>query len=153
MSRAARTPTAPGPGYDEDFFAWTQHTAALLRSGRFAEIDVAHLAEEVEDMGRRDRRAVEGRLQVLLAHLLKWSYQPHRRSSSWRTTVRTQRSRIALVLGDSPSLSAQVPAIVIRSYPKAVALAADETGLPADRFPERCPYSAEQILDEEFLPE
>jgi hypothetical protein len=141
------------PGYDHDFFAWTQHTAALLRAGRFGELDVEHLAEEVEDMGKRDRRAVESRLEVLLAHLLKWQYQARRRSGSWRASIRAQRSRLELVLRDSPSLRAQIPAILSRRYAKAVGVAADETGLPRERFPEECPYTAEQLLDEAFLPE
>jgi hypothetical protein len=123
-----------------------------LRDGRFADLDVENLAEEVEDMGKRDRRVVESRLEVLLLHLLKWQYQPRRRSGSWRATIRVQRSRLELVLRDSPSVRAEVPAMLLRRYPKAVAAAADETGLPEARFPPTCPYTAEQILDEKFLP-
>jgi hypothetical protein len=141
------------PSYDEDFVEWTRHTAALLRRGRFDEVDVARVAEEVEDMGKRDRRTVESRLEVLLAHLLKWQWQPERRSGSWRATIRTQRSRIELTVRDSPSLRAEVPAMIARRYPKAVALASDQTGVAAARFPRRCRYGAAQVLDERFLPE
>lgn len=154
MRRAAPgsgMPASP-PGYEDDFFAWTQHTAALLREGRFPQVDVEHVAEEIEDMGKRDRRVVESRLEVLLSHLLKWRYQPRRRSRSWRASIRTQRSKLGLVLRDSPSLKAQLPALVRTAYARAVATAADETGLNLKRFPRDCPYTAEQILDAEFLP-
>jgi hypothetical protein len=140
-------------GYDSDFFAWTQHMAVLLRAGRFGELDVEHLAEEVGDMGKRDRRAVESRLEVLLTHLLEWQCQARGRSGSWRASIRAQRSRVELILGDSPSLRGQIPAMLRRRYAKAVGVAADETGLPRERFPPECPYTAEQILDEDFLPE
>ncbi len=156
MARAPSIRTAPKPTsslYDADFVEWTRQTAALLRRGRFDDVDVQHLAEEVEDMGKRDRRTVESRLEVLLAHLLKWQYQPERRSGSWRATIRTQRSRLELTLRDSPSLRAEVPAMVSRRYVKAVALAADQTGIAATRFPRRCPYTGVQILDERYLPE
>ena len=154
MPRAQPLSTTPTSvaGYDDDFFAWTQHTAALLREGRFAQVDIEHVAEEIEDMGKRDRRVVEGRLEVLLAHLLKWCYQPRRRSRSWRASIRTQRSKLGLVLRDSPSLTAQLPVLLRRSYARALALASDETGLKVERFPRDCPYTPEQILDAEFLP-
>jgi hypothetical protein len=148
---ASRRPASP-PGYEGDFFAWTQHTAALLREGRFVDVDVAHVAEEIEDMGKRDRRVVEGRLEVLVAHLLQWRYQPRRRSRSWRASIHTQRSRLSLVLRDSPSLKAQLPALLPGTYGRAVALAAHETGVRAERFPRECPYTPEQILDPAFLP-
>lgn len=155
MARAASLRPVRGRtvAYDQDFVEWTRHTAALLRQGRFDAVDVARVAEEVEDMGKRDRRSVESRLEVLLAHLLKWQWQPERRSGSWRATVRTQRNRLELTLRDSPSLRAEVAAMIGRGYPKAVAVAADQTGVPAARFPRRCPFTATQVLDERFFPE
>ncbi len=155
MARAPSLRSAPTstPSYDGDFVEWTRHTAALLRRACFDEVDVRHLAEEVEDMGKRDRRSVESRLEVLLALLLKWQYQPEQRSGSWRATIRTQRSRLELTLHDSPSLRAEVPAMISRRYPRSVALAADQTGIAAAPVPRRCPYAAAKVLDERYLPE
>ncbi len=154
MSRVDRVSAVVSvPRYDDDFFAWTRYTAALLREGRLGEVDREHLAEEIEDMGKRDRRVVESRLQVLLAHLLKWRVQPDRRSGSWRATIRTQRTRLELVLRDSPSLRARVPTMLDGAYAKAVAVMTDETGLPIEQFPADCPYTADQVLDEGFFPD
>jgi hypothetical protein len=148
-------PAPPEPheaGYDVDFFAWTQRTAALLRSGRFDELDVEHLAEEVEDMGKRERRELGTRIVVVLAHLLKWAQQPDRRSASWEVTIVTQRAEIDDLLRDNPSLRPEVEHLVTRRWAVAVKQAAAETGLPADVFPSSCPWSAEQILDPAFYP-
>src|SRR5215472_3225375 len=90
--------------YDTDFFEWTLRTAALLRSGRIAEADIEHIAEEIEDMGKRDRRGVYSRLRVLIAHLLKRKLQPERSGASWIETNSEQRDRLSLILRDSPSL-------------------------------------------------
>ena len=150
---SSRTAQSPHALYDEDFVEWTQRTAALLRQGRLGELDVPHLAEEIEDMGKRDRRTVESRIEVLIAHLLKWQLQPERRSGSWRATIRTQRSRLELTLRDSPSLRAEVSTMVSRRYPKAVALVADQTGIAAARLPRRCPFTPDQVLDAGYLPE
>ena len=141
------------PSYDDDFVEWTRHTAALLRAGRNVEIDLGHLAEEVEDMGKRDRRALEARLQVLLVHLLKWQHQPARRSGSWRGTIRTQRSRMKRILRDSPSLRVALPDVLQEVYPEAVAVAVDQTGLLDATFPKRCSYGLDELLDAEFLPD
>jgi Domain of unknown function DUF29 len=147
----------PTPGkheadYDVDFFAWTQRMAALLRSGRFDELDVEHLAEEVEDMGKRERRELGSRIVVLVAHLLKWRQQPERRTPSWKATIVTQRSEIADLLDDNPSLRPEVARQVTRRWAVAVENAAAKTGLAADVFPASCPWSGEQILDDAFYP-
>ncbi len=153
--------TDPGPAppteheadYDVDFFAWTQHTAALLRSGRFDEVDVEHLAEEVEDMGKRERRELSSRIVVLVAHLLKWVQQPDQRTPSWKVTIGSQRREIAALLDDNPSLRPEVSRQVMLRWTAAVDDAATETRLPADTFPASCPWSAEEILDGAFYPE
>ena len=90
--------------YEEDFYAWTIEQARLLRSGELSSVDVANLAEEIESLGRSDRRAIESRLTVLLMHLLKWRIQSKMRSQSWSGTIREQRQRIEKLLRESPSL-------------------------------------------------
>jgi hypothetical protein len=150
-------PTRVPPGkheadYDVDFFAWTQRTAALLRSGRFDELDVEHLAEEVEDMGKRERRELGSRVVVLVVHLLKWAQQPDRRSPSWEATIVSQRAELGDLLDDNQSLRPEVAGYVTRRWTVAVKQAAAETRLPAAAFPASCPWSAEQILDGGFYP-
>jgi len=153
-SRLSRRITATGAGveYDADFFAWTQRTAALLRARRFDEVDVEHAAEEIDSMGRRDVRELNGRLQVVLVHLLKWQLQPQNRTASWQRTLLTQRSKIHVLLKDSPSLQARLPDDLRGNYEHAVKEAALETGLRADGFASQCPFTVAQILDENFLP-
>ncbi len=141
--------------YDEDFFAWTQHQATLLRDSKWDQIDVINLAEEIESLGKRDRRGLSNRLQVLVMHLLKRRYQPERRrqGQSWASTIRTQRDRIEKLLEDSPSLRREVALFIDQNYHKARLNAVDETGLDASVFPDACPWTAEQVLDEDFWPE
>lgn len=138
--------------YDSDYFEWTQRTARLLRAGRLGGIDVQHAAEELEDMGKRDLREVNSLLQVVLVHLLKWRYQPRRRSASWRSTLVTQRLEIDAALQDSPSLRRRMQETLSRTYQGAVKRAVVETGLAHGTFPRSCPFSLEQVLDVDFLP-
>ena len=138
--------------YDEDFVEWAFETTRLLRARQFEELDVEHLAEEIEDMAKRDKREMSSRLRVLIKHLLKWQHQAGKRSGSWQSTIITQRAAIEQVLEQSPSLRRMVPASVARVYRDAAQAAAAETGLPAESFPRDCPFSAEQILDRTFLP-
>ncbi len=140
------------PLYDQDFVVWASETARLLREGRFEEIDVQNLAEEVEAMANRDRRELVSRLSVLIQHLLKWQRQPGRRSRSWQSTIATQRAELEHLFRQSPSLRRDVPESVREAYAPAVKLASIETGLAARGFPAECPFSAAQILDDEFLP-
>jgi hypothetical protein len=139
--------------YDEDFAIWTAEAARLLRERRFDEVDIEHVAEEIEDMGKRDKRELYSRLTVLILHLLKWKWQPEKKSESWRSTIGTQRMEIELVLDDSPSLRRAIPPAVKKVYPDSLEKATYETGLPARTFPRECPFSPEQILDRSFLPE
>jgi hypothetical protein len=148
-SHAARTAAAL---YDTDFYSWTQRTAALLRAHRFDEVDVEHAAEEIEDMGKRDLKELNSQLQVLLSHLLKWQRQPDRRCPSWESTIVTQRLEIAALLGESPSLRPKVTSELERNYANAVKRAVPETGLRKEDFPAGCPFTVEEILDEDFLP-
>ena len=137
--------------YDEDFAAWTSETARQLRAGRFAEIDVEHVAEEIEDMGKREKRELLSRLTVLVTHLLKWKWQADKRTPSWQSTIATQRVEIRKLLGQSPSLRGVIGASVAEVYSDAVESASIETGLPADTFPATCPFSVDQILEPNVL--
>jgi hypothetical protein len=140
-------------GYEEDFYAWTVEQARLLRSGKLSSLDVANVAEEIESLGRSDKRAIESRLTVLLSHLLKWQAQPHLRSTSWSGTIREQRRRIAKLLRESPSLNPFVGEALMEAYAEAREDAAEETGLPETDFPAECPFSADEVLSRDFLPE
>jgi hypothetical protein len=139
--------------YEQDFFEWTQTTAALIRAGKWQAIDPESVAEEIESLGKRDRRELGSRLQVLVMHLLKWHYQSSERSGSWRDTIEDQRAEILDLLNDSPSLRRQAPVILAQRYPRARAKAGSETGLPADTFPPTCPWTVEQVLAADFWPE
>jgi len=139
--------------YEQDFYAWTQAQAALLRVGRLAELDLEHLAEEIESMGARDRRELINRLTLLLAHLLKWQYQPERRSTSWRLTINEQRRQLRLLLDDSPSLRARLDEFLSRAYGGGVQVALEETGFLQSPFPATCPYTAERVLNSDYWPD
>jgi hypothetical protein len=146
---AAPAVVSPGAGYDADFFQWTQSTAEMIRQGRLAEVDLEHVAEEIEDMGKRDRREVRSRLIVLLVHLLKWELQPELRTPSWGSTIDEQRTQIQFAIQDSPSLRRLPSDELAATYKRAMA----QTGLEASRFPSSCPDTAEQILDGDFFPD
>jgi len=149
-SRALKFPA--GSLYDEDFAAWTAVTARLLRARRLAEIDLEHLAEEIEDMGKSQGRELHSRFRVLLVHLLKWQRQPQKRSRSWRSTIDTQRVELRDLLRQSPSLRRRLPASLPEVYRDAVRAAGIETGLAARSFPRECPFQLEHLLDQDFLP-
>lgn len=139
--------------YDTDLYAWATGNAALIRSGRLDEVDFEHIAEELESMGRSERRAITSRLEVLLMHLLKWRYQPERQGRSWRLTVKEQRRRLARLLAENPSLRAELPAIFADAYADAVLSAARETGQEETAFPDTCPFALADVLDAEFWPD
>jgi hypothetical protein len=138
--------------YDDDFFAWTQEQARLLRAGELTDVDVENLAEEIESVGRSDRREIRNRLTVLLSHLLKWQFQPKRRGASWSVTILEQRLQINSIIEDSPSLRPFFAEVLASSYKNARDVAARETKMQLGAFPTECPYAPEQILKEDFLP-
>lgn len=139
--------------YEQDFYGWTQEQASLLRSGRLHEADLAHLIEEIEAMGRSERRALESALGRLLQHLLKWQFQPLLRSRSWELTIRNQRREVLKTLRDNPSLKSRQDEIYSDAYETARGWAEVETGLDERVFPASCPWSLEAVLKEGFLPE
>jgi len=133
--------------YETDFYLWTQQQADLLRQGQFnrVDLDLANIAEEIESMGKRDRRSISSYIQNVLLHLLKWRYQPERRGMSWRLSIENGRYQILAVLDESPSLQSQMDTLTLREYRQARKNAAGETGLPLATFPDQCPFSAEQV--------
>jgi hypothetical protein len=143
------------PQYDEDFYAWTQHQAALLRQEQWQALDYPNLAEELESLGKSQYHALENRLAVLVRYLLKWHYQPEKRQRgrSWRSTIWEQRSRIRRLLRLNPSLRPQVPAIVAEEYHGIRLRTLEETGLPPEALPETCPWTVDQVLDETYWPD
>jgi len=139
--------------YNQDFYSWAQQQAELLRDGRLSELDAEHLLEEVLDMSGSKRRELKNRLAVLIAHLLKWQYQPGRRSRSWLLTIEEQRQEIADLLQENPGLKPEIAEQLNKAYRIAILQAAKETGLAKNVFPTECPWSFEQIINNEFLPE
>lgn len=144
-------PYKPMP-YTQDFYHWTQEQAQLLRQGRWQELDIDHLVEEIEDLGNRHYDQLESRLAVLIGHLLKWEFQPHLRSNSWQATLDEQRYRIERLLQRNPSLRVKLPEAYTDAWYSAVAIAIRDTNLPRTTFPSACPYAVEQVLDPAWTP-
>lgn len=139
--------------YDRDFYAWANEQAELLRAGRLSEADIGNIAEEIESMGRSEKRELISRMTVLLLHLLKWQYQPSLRGNSWRGSVEIQRIKVASHLGDNPSLKSMLGTAISEAYRVARIQATNETGLSDETFPNACPWTGNQILNEGFWPE
>ena len=140
------------PLYDRDFYAWSREQVELLRAGKLAEADIENIAEEIDSMGRTEKRELVSRLEVLLLHLLKWRYQPGKRGPSWEASIFVQRDRLADHLDDNPSLKPLLPQALASAYRKARQEAVAETGRPAATFPDACPWTADDALDGEFWP-
>lgn len=139
--------------YETDFYGWTVEQAAALKAGDYGHLDIQNLIEEIETMGRSEKRALDSRLTILLAHLLKWQYQPARRGKSWQLTIEGQRLSFSDVLTDNPSLKPQLDAILVHAYARARIDAAKETGLDKGSFPVECPWDFSLILDDAFYPD
>jgi hypothetical protein len=142
------------PDYDTDFYAWTQTQAAAIRAKAVAALDIDHLAEEVEDLGRAVRKAIGSQLERLLLHLLKWRYDPATDPRRlWRVTVRHARREITDDLAENRSLQDYPAERLSLAYRRARMDAADDMGLPLATFPEACPWTIDQVLDADFWPE
>lgn len=139
--------------YETDFVQWVEATVTQLRSQDYEAVDWANLIEEIEDMSRRERKALKSNLIVVLLHLLKWQFQPEQQAGSWRSSIREHRRRLNEDLKDSPSLVPYLQEVFAECYTNAREQAADETGLSLTTFPDVCPYTVEQALDANFLPE
>jgi hypothetical protein len=144
-----------GTAFEKDVVAWAGEQAALLRGGKLSAIDVRHIADEIEDVGKSEQRELASRMSVLLAHLLKWQFQPSRRSKSWQFNIRTQRKEVAYVLNEAPSLRGKFSdaAWLDIVWSKARSIASNETGLDLDVFPEALPWAVDDVLSQDFHPE
>ncbi|MCI4626445.1 MAG: DUF29 domain-containing protein [Candidatus Magnetoovum sp. WYHC-5] len=136
--------------YDTDFYEWAIHNANLIKEGKLDELDLDNIAEELESMGRSEKRELRNRLAVLIMHLLKWQYQSNKRSDSWVLTINTQRTRINLLLEDSPSLKYKINIVIEKAYEQAKQDFEDETGIDKDILPATCPYTFKQVMDRKF---
>jgi hypothetical protein len=139
--------------YNTDYLKWIQTTVEKLRVQDYSSIDWENLIDEIEDMGRSERKSLKSNLIVVLTHLLKWQYQPEFRSGSWKGSIVEHRRRIREALKDSPSLKPYLEEVFAQCYWDAVELASAETELPVETFPQECPYTSTQVLDSSFLPE
>ena len=139
--------------YEQDFGLWAEQMANLLASGRFSELDIENLVEEVRDLSKRERDRLLSSLRLIMHHLLKWDYQPQRRSHSWLGTIQRERANITLYLDDSPSLKRYYEEVFPQCYQNAREMASDETGLKLSIFPLLCPFNQTEILDILNLPD
>ncbi len=139
--------------YQKDFYSWTCEQAELLKAGRFNELDVFNLVEEIETMGRSEKRELQSRLMVLLVHLLKWQYQPARRGRSWILTIKGQRINLEDVINDNPGLKPQLLDLLSNAYRLAIVEASKQTMLEESIFPVKCPWTLDQIRDEGYFPD
>jgi hypothetical protein len=139
--------------YEQDFYLWLAETVQLLKTGKFEKLDVENLIEEIESMGRSEKQALRSNLEVILMHLLKYQYQPEKRSNSWRYTLLEHRRRLEDLFQVSPSLRRYFLETLAYCYQGARKLASVETEIVITTFPSECPFTAEQVLDEDFLPE
>ncbi|MGL5871605.1 MAG: DUF29 domain-containing protein [Xenococcaceae cyanobacterium] len=139
--------------YERDYYLWLENTAQILREQNLARLDIPNLLEEIEDMGKSEKRAVFNNLKILLMHLLKYKYQQQKRSNSWRYTITEHRQRIEAAFEDSPSLNKYFLESFDKCYQNARKLAADETGLSIDIFPVQSPFASEETLNSDYLPD
>jgi hypothetical protein len=142
----------PAATYERDFYGWALRQAALLRERRFDLIDLENLAEEMEGLARSEARELRSRYETLLRHLLKWEFQPEKRSSSWEITIVRERREVLEHLGDNPSLQPRQLELFAKAYLTARDNAAIETHLPPERFPADSPYTLDQAMDPLFWP-
>ena len=146
--------------YEQDFERWTQAQVELLRQGRVDRLDIDHLIAELEEMGKSSLRTLESRFIILMAHLLKWQFQldtlaeqwKEFEGKSWRKTIIEQRTQLGFLIEKAPSLKSSLELAREEAYPAARRLAIKETGMPPATFPMECPYSVDELLDEDFLP-
>lgn len=147
-----KTTNKSSPAYELDFYRWTQEQARLIQEKKWSRLDIPNLVEEIEALGRQERQELENRLGILLGHLLKWEFQPDKRSRSWFATIREQRRRVERLLKKSPSLQPYLPEALENGYQDALDLAVRETSLSYKTFPPECPYSLEQIFNNNLFP-
>jgi Domain of unknown function DUF29 len=153
VARADRVTEERRSLYERDFCLWIEQQARLLKEGRLEQLDLVNLVEEIEDLGIGEKKAVKSNLVVVLLHLLKHQFQPRRRSRSWQASIVEHRQRLRDDFRISPSLRGYARDVYVEAYADARARASAETGLPEGTFPRTSPYSLEQTLDPDFLPD
>jgi len=134
--------------YDTDFYAWTQDTAQAIRERRWSDLDTENLLEEIESMGKSERRGIESRLEILLSHLLKRQYQADKHTGSWDMTIKEQRLKVSQLFEENPTLRGRAEELIQRAYKIARLRASRESYLAEDVFPVACPWSEQQVLEE-----
>ena len=140
--------------YDQDLYSWSLEQARLLRERKFDQIDLEHIIEEIEDMSKSEKRALESFLETLLMHLLKWQYQPfYIGRRSWELTIIEQRKRLKKHMRENPGLKSKLEEAILDAYDLAKFGAEKETGIPSASFPETCPWEYEQFINPDFWPE
>jgi hypothetical protein len=141
------------PSHEKDVYGWAVHTAQLLRDKKMNEVDFDGIVEEIEALGRSEKHELVNRLSLVMAHLLKWQFQPNMRGHSWKYTIREQRKQAKYHWEDNPSLKGKLDEAIEKSYNLALDKAVKETGLDEKAFPAECPYTFDQIMNDEFYPE
>ncbi len=139
--------------YKTDYLEWVETTVEKLRGQDYRSVDWGNLIEEIEDMGRSERRSLRSNFIVILVHLLKWQFQPQERSGSWEGSIVEHRRRVREALSDSPSLQPYLENIFAECYTQAVKQAKAETRLPLETFPQQHPYELAAVIHDEFLPQ
>lgn len=139
--------------YETDFNLWLEETVKLLKQKKLDELDLENLIEEIEAMGRSEKKGFRSNLEQLLLHLLKWKYQPNKRSGSWKSSIIEHRNRMLDDLEDSPSYKPYYEQIFDKCYQNARKYAEAETGLPMTTFPQVCPFNKTDILTTDYIPE
>ncbi|MBS0656109.1 MAG: DUF29 domain-containing protein [Verrucomicrobia bacterium] len=138
--------------YEKDFYKWTLDQSKLLKKGDYTKLDIENLIEEIESLGRSEKRTLESFLKKLLMHLLKITFQPGHHTSSWDNSIKLARIDIREVLVENPSLKRKLPEIFDRAYKSARLLAASETGLEEKTFPTQCPWTYDECMEDAGLP-
>lgn len=139
--------------YEEDYCLWIETTINQLDNGKLAEVDLINLIEELANLVKSEKRALESNLEVILMHLLKYQYQPKKRSNSWRYTILEHRDRVERIIEDSPSLKSYLYQIFDRCYSKARKKASVKTGLSIETFPSEFLFTIEETLNSDYLPQ
>lgn len=139
--------------YENDFYGWAMQNIQLLKQGNYQEADIEHIIEELEEMGTSHENQLINRLAVLIAHLLKWQFQPDFRGRSWEGTIEEQRRKIDRIIKKNPSLKPKISEAIEEGFADSKAIIKKETPIDMKVLPSTCPYTFDQIMDDEFYPE
>ncbi len=139
--------------YHSDFQLWLEQTTNLIRQRNFDGLDIEYLLEELDDMGRSDKRSLENNLIRLLQHLLKWKYQPNKRTNSWKASITEHSLRLNRAFKQSPSLRRYFEEVFDECYLESRLIASQETDIALEIFPKVCPFAISDVLDPQYLPQ